>query len=141
MFLSKRCAELRTADRKKKTQMRFNGDDIEVLLKEKGTPEPYRVIEHKEICNVDDLPDYDHNQVWKVKRDRQPKTYQTSPNRGVPPSLSEIQVRTHPLSRETSMENAPRKKFRWNGRMEDDMEVMDNTETTDRDTEEQDESV
>ena len=110
MFLSKRCAELRGSDRQKKTQLRFNNCDIEVLIKDRGSSEPYRVIKHEEICNLVDLPEYNYQQEWRVRRDRPVRTVVRSPNRGAPPSLSESAAMSHPLSRDNSLEMAPRKK-------------------------------
>ena len=112
-FLNKRCQEYRQSDKNKKTQMRFNIDDIEVLIKDKGTTDPYRVISHEEICNIGDIPEYDHKVEWKMRKERRMRNTENSvsPNRGEPPSLAS-QGTVHPLSRNNSHENAPRKKFR-----------------------------
>ena len=111
MFLSKRCGEVRSQNKATKTQLRFNGNDVEILLKDKGSSEPYRVIAHEEICNVDDIPDYDDKVEWKTKKDRILRTNrQQSPNRGAPPSQKDSNV--HSLSRASSMSDAPRKKPR-----------------------------
>ena len=116
MFLSKRCSEVRAQNKATKTQLRFNGDDVEILLKDKGSSEPYRVIGHEEICNVEDIPDYDDKLVWKTKKDRITRTNrQQSPNRGEPPSQKEQSSKNsnvHSLSRASSMGDAPRKKPR-----------------------------
>ena len=109
MFLSKRCSEVRANDRNKKTQLRFNDGDIEVLIKEKGTPEPYRTIKLEDICNLEDLPEYDHGQEWRSRKDRPIRDGNKSPNRENPPSLMGIE-NTHPLSRNSSIEDAPRKR-------------------------------
>ena len=96
MFLSKRCGEVRAQDKSKKTQLRFNGNDVEVLIKDEGTPEPYKVIDHSEICNIENIPEYDNKIEWKTKKDRITRTNRLqSPNRGNPPSLNGLIEKTN----------------------------------------------
>ena len=96
MFLSKRCNEVRAADKNKKTQLRFNNGDVEVLMKDKETNDPYKCIPHEEICNLEDLPEYDHSQEWRVKKDRIMRREIRTPNRGEPPSLCGKDPASHP---------------------------------------------
>ena len=112
MFLSKRCKELRDADNRKKTQLRFNNGDVEILVKDKGSQESYKSIPHEQVCNLEDLPDYDHLLEWKPRKDRMTRQEHRSPNRGAPPSLCGKEVTSHPVSRGNSIESAPKKKLK-----------------------------
>ena len=115
--------------------MRFNDGDIEVLIKEKGTTDTYKMVKHEEICNIKDLPEYDHKQEWKTRKDKPVRTVRMSPNRGDPPSLAG-QVVTHPISRNSSLEQAPRKKLRRESSQEEaaDVAMIEDNDTIDEDT-------
>ena len=52
--------------------MRFNEFDIKLLVKERGTAEPYRALDLKEIEKEIDLPQFDHSIIWRKKIDRHP---------------------------------------------------------------------
>ena len=133
MYLSKICADLRREDRSKKTQMRFNGDDVEVLIKDRGSEDPYKIVKLEDLCDTKDIPEYDHSLKWKVKKDKMRRVFTAkSPNRGVPMSLGGVGNQVHPLSRENSLENAPRKKIKIAEVTEDvEVEVMEEEEEED----------
>ena len=121
MYLSKKCAEARKASGNTlKTQIRFNHDDIEVLTKIKNSNESYKIINLEEICDMDELPNFDPNIKWrkkfsKTQRDR----LDESPARGKPPSMS---TGIHSMSRSSSLNEAPRKKPRT---ASNDMDISD----------------
>ena len=128
MFLSKRCAEIRREDPSKKTQIRFNIDDVEIMMKNRGSSEPYRVVDLEKICDVEDIPPYDHEIKWTVKKDRIRKTFvRQSPNKGVPKSLGGAGI--HAMSRTNSLEAGPRKKQRFEKQVESEQE--ENGDTSD----------
>ena len=131
MFLSQRCAEIRKEDPSKKTQIRFNFDDVEIMMKDRGSSEPYKVVDLEKICNVEEIPPYDHDIKWTVKKDRIRKTFvRKSPNKGVPKSLGGAGI--HAMSRTNSLEAGPRKKQRFEEQVEDEQEengdISDNNE-------------
>ena len=67
------CKEKREKDRTLKTQLRFGERDLEVLTKEKGGEEPFRVVNMKEFTKGREIPDFDHTIRWKVQPDRPPR--------------------------------------------------------------------
>ena len=56
MFLSRGCNEYRKENIRVKTQMRFTERGIEILMKEKGSEDPYRSVRYEEIVDTRDIP-------------------------------------------------------------------------------------
>ena len=120
MHISRMCKARREADSSLKTQMRFGKNDIEVLVKMKGSEEPYKNIPIKEICRVDGkldyIPEFDDKLKWHKRNDKPPRRPQTgSPTKGKPPSTwleGETLERRHHLSRTSSQNTAPKKRLR-----------------------------
>ena len=113
MFISKACNDLRRDYPSTKTQIRFSTKDIEVLTKERDSDEPYKLIDLDKILDMNELPKFDHEKVWKSKTERPPRRKTNYSNtRKVPPSHLHI---PHPMSRNNSTSSAaslPRKKPR-----------------------------
>ena len=113
MTLSKLCADKRHEDSKLKTLMRFNHDDVEILMKTKGTEEPYQIVPIEELIDLADLPEFDHSKVWHCKLDKPPRRkVSNSPVRGTLESTTGIQ----PNSRQSSTNSTklPAKRSRNN---------------------------
>ena len=120
MFISKKCTELRAEKNDTKTQIRFGKNDVEVLTKQKGLDEPFKLTNLETICGGETIPKFDHELTWNRKDDN-PRRYDASPARGNPPSMAERQI--HVLSRTNSLEGAPKKKQRkQNESEEEDMD-------------------
>ena len=67
--------------------MRFKHGDIEVLIKYKGSEEPYRILPLSELKDHGSIPAYDHTIRWNKKVDRPARREITSsPRRGLPES-------------------------------------------------------
>ena len=120
MFISKCCRDLRDANSDLKTQMRFGKSDIEVLTKIRGSDEPYKIVSIKQICkdagNVEKIPDFDDKLKWHKRNDKIPHRPLTSNVvQGKPPSAwlegESLPIRHH-LSRTSSQNDAPKKRFR-----------------------------
>ena len=75
MFLNKACKNYRETYKEMKTQVRFGHFDLEVLVKPRGSTEPFREIEITEIVDVEAeaMPDFDFTIKWKSKTERQPR--------------------------------------------------------------------
>ena len=54
-----------------KTQMRFNNSDIEVLTKQRGAEEGYKVVQLSTICAEEDIPKFNCELKWKKKSAKQ----------------------------------------------------------------------
>ena len=112
MYLNQKCRDFRELNTDTKTQLRFKEDDIEVLVKNKGSNEPYTKIELSVICTVEEIPEFDHRIKWLAKEDKPARrVVDESPNTGHIPSRTS---KGHPMSRQNSAEG-PTKKRRNNG--------------------------
>ena len=77
--MAKYAAEQRSKYGNLKTQIRFTDDDLQLLVKTKGSDEPFAEIKLEEIeKEVGKLPNFEHNLKWKRKEDR-PSWRRTSP--------------------------------------------------------------
>ena len=97
-----------------KTLLRFSDSDIEVLVKRKGTNEPYVVVPLEEIETQAPIPKYDHSISWKkiIYRPARQKAQVTG--KVCPPSLkgSRLQLRQLSSSSSDSTLANPSKKYR-----------------------------
>ena len=118
-----------------KTQMRFGKHDVEVLTKIKGSRDPFKLAPLNEFCRsiagkAELIPEFDENIKWNMKKDRLPREELFgSPNKGLPPSMwqvDDLNTGRHPLSRTSSLNNAPKKKPRNNIDSEKEMFVDNN---------------
>ena len=130
MHINAKCTEMRNADRNLKTKMRFGPKGIEVLMKTRGTEEPYRIVSLDNIDDLHNIPKYDHTRSWNPKGDKPPrKTPNYRPDRTYQPSASKIpgKTNTHQLSRSNSNSNTETmsKKQRTDA---DNMEQMEDAE-------------
>ena len=85
--------------------------------KTKGSEEPYINVRLSDFYPTGDIPPFDDSIKWRKKTDRRPQaTRNGSPLRGKPRSASQAQdrlnPRTHQMSRENSLNDAPKKKSR-----------------------------
>ena len=129
--ISEKCKEMRNENKEIKTQMRFCNGDIQVLVKRRGSEEPYKEYPLKEMKNFEEIPEYNYSMKWRKRKDRPArKTVSSSPTRGVPRSREYQDLRSfrdenqdplaldknnfrNPISRTTSLE-APTKKTKLN---------------------------
>ena len=51
-----------------KTQIRFSRTDVEVLVKTKGSNEPYKTKSLDELCPDGNIPEFDHTLKWLRKK-------------------------------------------------------------------------
>ena len=90
MFLSRGCNDFRENNPDMKTQLRFSDKDIEIMIKNRGSTEPYRTVKYEEIMDIKDIPGYDDNIKWKSKGEIPIRRKITpSPNRSIPPSMKD----------------------------------------------------
>ena len=88
MYLNRECQEYRKQNPNWKTQIRFNKKDLEILVKERGSQEPFRVIPINDLTDESKVPSFDYTIKWKLKTDRQPRrTFQPAAMGSRPPSL------------------------------------------------------
>ena len=73
MHLGRLCADSKAKDKGLKTQLRFSDKDIEILLKEKGSGKPYRIVKMEDFTDVTLVLEYDHNKKWAVRTDKPPR--------------------------------------------------------------------
>ena len=114
IHISECCKEIRDNDREIKTQMRFGDNDIELMVKERGSEEPFRRVDFREYMKEELIPEYDHSKKWKARTDRPPRRRcdymgekKTLPSHGAenpPPHMS-----VQPMIKQDSL---PRKKAR-----------------------------
>ena len=72
MYLNEECNKYRQNYTNTKTQLRFNNRDIEVLVKTKGSTEPYCVVPYEEITDPKYIPKFEHNINWENRSDSRP---------------------------------------------------------------------
>ena len=103
--------------------MRFGKSDVEILVKTRGQNEPFKILELSEICDPEEIPKYDNNLKWHKKKEiGNLKLAIEKPVTGKPPSMNPASS-THDISRENSLNLAPKKKPRT-----DKMNVDSDTE-------------
>ena len=123
IYLSKKCQEIRTKDKDTKTQIRFGKTDVEVYTKTRGHNEQYRQIKLEDICEIRDIPSFDFDIKWRRKDEQaQRRRADQSPARGKPPSMiNSVTAETnHALSRNNSLEGAPRKRSKTSDSNQDE---------------------
>ena len=59
-------------------QVRFGHKDLEVLLKTRGSNEPFRLVNLRDFVGTETLPEFDHDLVWRNHKDRPPRRRVTS---------------------------------------------------------------
>ena len=72
-YLSRECATYRKENPTIKTQLRYGTRDIEIMIKVKGTNEPYKTVPIDKITNPENVPKYDHDISWKQRSEKKPR--------------------------------------------------------------------
>ena len=91
-----------------KTQIRFGEQDIDILVKERGTEEPYRSVDLKEFMGEMELPIFDHSRRWIQRLDRNPRRKIVYDCQTTDPLAVDKPSTKHPISRQNSWENNKR---------------------------------
>ena len=73
MFVNKLCQVMRNNDDSIRTQIRFGVRDVEVMVKTKGSKEPYRLKPLEEMTDLNDIPCFDHKKRWLQRVDKPPR--------------------------------------------------------------------
>ena len=122
MHMSRMCKDLRAENPDTKTQLCFNDKDIELLIKEKGSDEPFKVINTEDYMDPMAIPDFDHTKNWVFRGDKPPRRrIEYAINKKTLPSteqdITKSQPPTHrqtglqlPIARKNSLNNHPSKK-------------------------------
>ena len=69
MHLSKKCNEYRAKNPMMKTQIRFSGTDVEIMLKKKEPGEAYKCVPHETIAEPSEIPPFEFNMKWNQRRE------------------------------------------------------------------------
>ena len=114
MHLNAKCADYRKDNPEIKTQLRFGQKDIEILMKTRGSVEPFRIVPMNTVDNKDNIPKFDCSRKWKIRTGaplRRKKNY--NPEKDKLPSmagqLEERDKATHSLSRTSSLKDMRKK--------------------------------
>ena len=92
--INKICKQKHEENSLLKTQIRFGKLDLEVLTKQRGSEDSFKVTNLKDFIGDRDIPEYDHDVKWKHHRDRAPRRRVTSSrssspvSRPVPPATT-----------------------------------------------------
>ena len=70
MYLNKACTEYRGLYPKIKTQLRFGSRDVEIMMKEKGSKDPYKKVTYSEVTDPSGVPEFDHSVKWTQRQER-----------------------------------------------------------------------
>ena len=97
-YLSQHCADLRGHNSNLKTKIQFNYKDLEVLMKQRRSEEPFKVLELKEIEEKGPIPMFDHSIIWKRRSDRPPR----NPTKKVEGKICPPSIRQGSLLRQRS---------------------------------------
>ena len=73
MYLNKACSEYRGLYPKIKTQLRFGSHDVEIMMKERGSKDPYKKVTYGEVTDPSGVPGYDHSIKWTQRQERKPR--------------------------------------------------------------------
>ena len=119
MAANRRCTEVRLHSSNTKTQIRFGEQDIDVLVKERGTDEPYRSVDLKEFMGEMELPPFDHSRRWIMRLDRPPRRKIVYDTPAADPLAVDKPSTKHPISRQNSWKNSKRSR----GAVAEGMEV------------------
>ena len=129
-FLSKFCASKRAEEPPMKTLMRFSDVDIEILMKPRGSPEPYVVVPLEEIEKIAPILKYDHSVTWKKCIDRPPRQPVSNVRTVCPPSIRGVDMQRQLSSSSSNLSSGnPTKKLRTSaGDPAEQMEMQCDTE-------------
>ena len=72
MYLNEECNKYRQHYKNTKTQLRFNNLDIEILVKTRGSTEPYSTVPYDEITDPKYIPKFEYNIKWENRNDSRP---------------------------------------------------------------------
>ena len=97
--LNKLCSEKRLELKDIKTQLRYGQKDVEILVKEKGSQEPFRLVDMREFLWDADIPSFDHSVKWRRQVERTSRRRVSSSRSSSP--------RNSPSSRQQSSEGPP----------------------------------
>ena len=125
MFVNRICQKMRDKDDSLRTQVRFGVHDVEVMIKTKGSRDPYRIKPLDELTDLRDIPKFDHSKVWSTRVDRPPrrKVFNSPERTGEAVHPTTAKRTTPPPSRISSMETNPTKKQRKDGATEEQVEM------------------
>ena len=127
MAISNICGEKRKLNTDLKTQMWFAHKDIEVLTKQRGDNEPFRVVDLVDFIGDNQVPEFDHKIKWRHVSDRpQRKIHESSPTAPDRPA-SRNKRSDEPVMNDNSDERNPLVRQRSVG---DDIEVNKRSKTT-----------
>ena len=114
MFVNKLCQVLRNKNERIRTQIRFGVRDVEVMVKEKGSKEPYRLKPLEELTDLRDIPGFDHTKRWVQRVDRPPRRRAFSSNEREVEQDHPDSRKQHvsPPVRQNSIDNNPSKRSR-----------------------------
>ena len=73
MYLNKACSEYRGLYPKIKTQLRFGSHDVEIMMKERGSKDPYKKVTYGEVTDPSGVPGFDHSIKWTQRQERKPR--------------------------------------------------------------------
>ena len=79
--LNRVCAQKREEDPTLKTQIRFGERDLIILLKKKGSNDPYRMENLQSFMEDEELPPINMNLKWKFNEDRPQRRRVATPSR------------------------------------------------------------
>ena len=97
--LNKICADERQKYPDLKTQVRFGHNDLEILTKDRGSREPFKIVDLQEFIGDNELPSFDHSIKWHKHNDRPPRRRVTSSTHTTPA--------TSPTSSPSNRQNLP----------------------------------
>ena len=91
IHLNRACTAYRADNPDAKTQLRFSNRDVEIMMKTKGTEEPYRKVPFSEVTDPREVPAFDHRIKW-TQRNTRPlrRKLQNRENSGENDSLSQL---------------------------------------------------
>ena len=67
------CKQKRLENSNLKTQVRFGTQDLEVMVKLKGSNEPFEKQDHNDFVGEASLPEFDEKIKWRKYQDRKPR--------------------------------------------------------------------
>ena len=73
MYLNTECSKFREDYPDTKTQLRFSCKDVEILMKKKGTEEPYCVVSYETVTDPRSVPNFDYNMKWQNRANMTPR--------------------------------------------------------------------
>ena len=106
--LNKICRDKRYENPEIKTQVRFGQKDLEILIKNKGSEEPFQKVDLMEFIGKDKIPEFDHKMKWNYTKERPPRRRVTS-NRSSSPVRNKNSQ--DPASRQTREEKTHKSKI------------------------------